>query len=47
LALGGPNLVKVAWTVLGTLLSPCRGFISCREACLGSEWVFANREYCY
>ena len=26
------------------LLSPCRGFPSGREGCLGSEWVYDNRE---
>ena len=27
---------------LKTLLSPCRGFISRREGCLGPERVYAN-----
>ena len=28
---------------LKTLLSPCRGFISDMEGCLGPERVYANR----
>ena len=27
-----------------TPLSPCRGFISCRKGCLGSEHVFDDQE---
>ena len=40
----GPILALAAWTGFETLLSPCRGFISGREGCLGSERVYANQE---
>ena len=41
---GGPILALAAWTGLEMLLSLCRGFISDREVCLGSEWVFDDGE---
>ena len=40
---GVPPPTLTAWTGLETLLSPCRGLISGKEGCLGSEWVYGNR----
>ena len=41
LGLGGPIFT---WIGLKTLLSPCRGFISGRQDCFGSERVFDHWE---
>ena len=43
LGLGESPLTLSAWTGLEkTLLPPCRGFISDKEGCLGSKWVYDN-----
>ena len=40
---GGPPLALTGWAGLKNPLSPCRGLVSGKEGCLGSERVYDNQ----